>query len=107
MSGGSFNYLCYAEPGNLFEKYLDLAMMRDALAEDYPDAAKETESIVLICKQFDVLMQARLDRLSPVWKAVEWTQSGDTGPDAIKEAVAEYRKGCGAAGQGSRGAAGH
>lgn len=95
MSGGSYNYLCFMEPDQISQHYADLAAMRDALADDYPDAAKETETVRLIWNQFEVLMRARLDRLSPVWKAVEWTHSGDTGPDAIKDAIAEYRKASG------------
>jgi len=29
---------------------------------------------------------------APVWKAVEWWDSGDSGPDDLKESLAEYRQ---------------
>lgn len=96
MSGGSFNYLCYAEPYELFNKRQDLADMVQALGEmGYVDAAKETETIALILSHFEARIQARLDRLNEVWKSVEWVRSGDSGPDRIEQAIADYRKDAG------------
>ena len=93
MSGGSYNYLCYASIDELITKHgQDLDDMVQALvAVGAQDAARETESLRLILRHFEVRMQARLDRLSPVWKAVEWCHSGDTGPDGIDDALAQYR----------------
>lgn len=92
MSGGSFNYLCWAMAGELVQKRSDISDMVRALADDgIIDAAKETESILLILNHFEVLMQARIERLSPVWKAIEWQRSGDWGQDCVNEALAEYR----------------
>lgn len=97
MSGGSFNYLCYAEPYELFNKRQDLADMVQALAEaGYVDAAKETETIGLIINHFEARVGARLERLNEVWKSVEWVRSGDSSSDRIEGAIAEYRKEVGA-----------
>jgi hypothetical protein len=67
--------------------------MRDRLTEEgYLDAAKETEEVILVINSFNVRMQARLERLSQVWRAVEWCDSGDSGKEYIKTEVEEYRK---------------
>jgi hypothetical protein len=92
MSGGSFNYLCYAEPDELFRKREDLRNMVEALTElGHVDAAKETESVLLVLNHFEARMRARMDRLNEVWRSVEWVQSGDSAPSRVDEAIAEYR----------------
>lgn len=92
MSGGSYDYLCYADATELFNKRQSISDMVTALAGmGHLDAARETESIKLILNQFEVQIDARLQRLQDVWKAVEWTESGDTGPEAIDIAIAKYR----------------
>ncbi len=92
MSGGSFNYLCFAMPSDLFEKRGDLKDMVDELSgRGYIDAAQETETISLILDHFQVLMQARLDRLCDVWQAVEWHVSGDYSKDQVETEIAKYR----------------
>ena len=92
MSGGSFNYLCWAQPLDLLNKRQDISDMVKALSDaGHIDAAAETETILLVLNHFEALMQARIDRLSPVWKAIEWKRSGDWGKDAVDEAFREYR----------------
>lgn len=92
MSGGSYNYLCYKESHDIHEKRSELASMRDRLTElGYLDAAKETESILLILDSFHVRLQARIDRLSPVWRSVEWCDSGDSDLSEIALAITDYR----------------
>jgi len=93
MSGGSYNYLCFAEPSDLLEKHSqDLREMVEALsAAGASDAAKETETIITILNHFKDRLQARIDRVSPVWKAVEWWHSGDWSEAQFRESLAEYR----------------
>jgi hypothetical protein len=93
MSGGSYNYLCYAVTDELMNKHgEDLRNMVSALADaGAKDAAEETETIIAILRHFDVRMGARLRRLQPVWKAIEGWHSGDTGPDHLARALSEYR----------------
>lgn len=93
MSGGSYNYLCYKDSGNINEGRQDAHEMRDRLTElGYLDAAKETESVILMLDAFEVRLQARIDRLNEVWRAVEWCDSGDSGEDGVKKAVEKYRE---------------
>lgn len=93
MSGGSFNYLCHADPAELFNRTSDIERMVEELAKlGFKDAAQETETIKLIAHHFQVLMQARLNRLSPVWKAVEWYRSCDWSLDSVNDAIEKYRE---------------
>lgn len=94
MSGGSFNYLCHTwDLDALIGKLGDLEDMSRALAAvGYAkDAARETEELLVILRQWEVQAGVRLDRLREVWKAMEWWQSCDYGEDQFKEALAEYR----------------
>ena len=52
---------------------------------------KETEELIIILRQFQNRVNARLERLSPVWRAVEWWDSCDTSEDGVKKALSEYR----------------
>lgn len=93
MSGGSYNYLCYKEAYDIHEKINELQEMGDRLAElGFKDAALETESIILILNTFEIRLQARINRLRDVWKAVEWMDSGDSGIDYVKDEVEKYRE---------------
>ena len=93
MSGGSYNYLCYKDSYEIHNYRQELNEMRDRLTElGYLDAAKETESVTLMLDAFEVRLQARIDRLKDVWKAVEWCDSGDSGKDSVKIEVEKYRE---------------
>lgn len=93
MSGGSYDYLCFKDTDDLFNFRHQLHNMRDRLTDmGYMDAAKETESILLILDQVEVRLQARLDRLSPIWHAVEWYDSNDWGKESVEEAIKKYRE---------------
>ena len=92
MSGGSYNYFCFATAEGIHAKVEDLSRMRDRLvALGYMDAAKETESLILIIQQSEVRIDAHIERLGRVWRSVEWFDSGDYGEDAIRDAIDGYR----------------
>lgn len=94
MSGGSYNYLCYAlDLDDLISKRGDLREMADRLAGlGYAeDAAKETEELLVFLNQWSVRAEVRMKRLSDVWKAIEWWDSSDYGEDDVHEALAKYR----------------
>lgn len=94
MSGGSFNYLCRAwDLPDIVGKQGDLEEMSQALAAlGYAqDAARETEELLAMLRQWEVRATVRLERLREVWKAVEWWQSCDYSEDQVREALAEYR----------------
>jgi len=94
MSGGSFNYLCNTwDLDGLLTKMGDLEAMSQALAAlGYAkDAARETEELLVILRQWQVQTEVRLERLTPVWKAMEWWRSSDWSEDDLREELAKYR----------------
>lgn len=94
MSGGSYDYLCWVQDlEEINGKRRMLRSMADRLAGlGYAqDAAAETEELLVMLQQWEVRAQVRIQRLSEVWKAVEWWDSADTTEDGVREALALYR----------------
>lgn len=92
MSGGSYNYLCRAfDLDDLLDRRGSLREMADRLAGlGYAeDAAKETEELLVLLNQWGVRAEVRRNRLAEVWKAVEWWDSCDSGPDGVRKALDE------------------
>ncbi len=93
MSGGSFDYLCFRDASDLLASERKVQEMADALAKSgyADDAAKETQALLLEIRAARNRLQASIDRLAPVWKAMEWWGSCDTSEDDFKKALAGYR----------------
>ena len=94
MSGGSYNYLFTAcDLEDLQSKQNDLSNMADRLAGlGYAqDAARETEELLLLFRQWQTRTEVRLKRLADVWHAVEWWDSNDSSEQRVHEALAKYR----------------
>lgn len=94
MSGGSYDYLCWARDlDQLLDRGRQLEEMADRLAGlGYAeDAARETQELLVQIRQWEVRAQVRVNRLSDVWHAVEWWDSCDSGEDRVREALAKYR----------------
>lgn len=94
MSGGSFEYLYSKEPEQLVAGYWsELEEMAQWLTEhDAEDAAKETLEILYTLKHFRTRMDVRLQRMSSLWRMVEWIDSADSSVEQFPAALAEYRK---------------
>lgn len=94
MSGGSFNYLCWAvDLEDLLAKRHQLESMAEELARlGYaPDAASEARALISDIRAAQVRVETAMDRLQGVFKAVEWWRSGDWGEDGVHEALEHYR----------------
>ncbi|MFE9777712.1 hypothetical protein ACFYPA_06095 [Streptomyces sp. NPDC005775] len=94
MSGGSYNYLYTAQDlEDLQARRHDLEEMAQRLAGlGYAqDAARETEELLLLFRQWETRAAVRTRRLSDVWQAVEWWDSNDSSESSIHEALAKYR----------------
>ncbi len=96
MSGGSYNYLgliCYDDLPELLSKESDLRDMADRLAGlGYAeDAARETEELLVMLRQWKIRAEVRVRRLADLWRAVEWWDSSDSSEDRVREALAAYR----------------
>jgi hypothetical protein len=94
MSGGSFDYLCYADDlDDLLSKRGELDRMREAL-EGYGDrgraATRETYLVEQLLRSWEDMLHVHLARLKPIWKAVEWHHSADWGADHVEIALDHY-----------------
>lgn len=91
MSGGSFNYLCYADDrrdGGWAAALEDMRDMAKALREaGAADAADGTDAVVAA---YERIAHEQCEPLRGVWKALEWYRSGDWGPEALRDALREY-----------------
>lgn len=94
MSGGSYDYLFTKSPEDLLSYEGSLESMANRLAGlGYAtDAAREAEDLLLIVRQVRNRLQARMDRLSGIFRAVEWWDSCDSTEEVVHKALAEYRK---------------
>jgi len=94
MSGGSFDYLCFKEA----DAWVGMQCSREAqsmidalIAAGAEDAAKETQTILAIADGARVRLEALIEHIGPVWKAMEWWKSGDSGEDSFEAALAKWR----------------
>lgn len=96
MSGGSYNYLAIkANNQDLCLVPDDLQRMADRLA-GLPYATKAATDTAKVIEHLKAA-QSHAEKVADVWYAVEWWDSGDWGEDQVKEALAKYEGGEGAA----------
>lgn len=91
MSGGSYNYLCFADAGDVLQRRSTLAEMADRLDELCPEAAAETRALFDGPRSLYAELEARLARLTDLWQAVEWRDSSDWTDQQVAEAVEKFR----------------
>lgn len=93
MSGGAFNYLCYEETEDLFDRIGDLESMRESLIKyGYEDIAKDTQRLIEYIKSAECVIGTLKDMLEPVFHAVEWYESADYNKETMIEILEKYRK---------------
>jgi hypothetical protein len=93
MSGGSFNYLCFADTDEISNRISDMEDMRNALAGyGVEDFAKITQDFILEIRRQEAVRTSYLDKLERVWKAVEWKNSLDYDKKQMYEIIEEERK---------------
>ena len=96
MSGGSWNYLFCKDIDELMNGSSTelLQDMVDRLnSAGFKDVAKDTQRLVEYIKSASIRIETLFETLSPVFKAVEWFDSGDWGKDRVDKAIEEYRNG--------------
>lgn len=96
MSGGSYNYVSCKETDELLSGHYneDLEEMAKALWKlGYADdAAIETDSLIRTIQQCYDRIESCKNRLSNVWHALEWWESGDSSETELIKSLFEYRK---------------
>jgi hypothetical protein len=101
MSGGSYNYLCSAlDLDDILNKQYDLEQMADRLEglpeAEFPGAGAAghmTRRLLQTLKLWESHAAISLGMLTDVWKAVEWWDSCDWGPDQVKEELVKLVNG--------------
>lgn len=58
----------------------------------FKDVAKDTQRLVEYIKSASIRIETLFETLSPVFKAVEWFDSGDWGEETLNNEVLKYRK---------------
>lgn len=94
MSGGSWNYLCYKDVDELMNDSSTelLQDMADRLnSAGFEDVAKDTQRLVEYIKLASIRIETLFETLSPVFKAVEWFDSGDWGKETLNNEILKYR----------------
>lgn len=96
VSGGSWDYL-YSKDVEQLMQYSNIEMLEDMAdylnQNGYEDVAKDTRRLVEYIKSAKIRIETLHEMLSPVFKAVEWYESGDSGKDNIVKAIEKYRSG--------------
>ncbi|MFJ9633819.1 hypothetical protein ACIRU8_39605 [Streptomyces sp. NPDC101175] len=94
MSGGSYGYLFAAKDlEDLHAQRFNLEEMANRLAGlGYAqDAARETEELLVLFRQWETRAAVRIQRLADIWHAVEWWDFNDSSEDQVRDALATYR----------------
>lgn len=95
MSGGSWDYLYSKDIDELMNGSSTelLQDMADRLnSAGFEDVAKDTQRLVEYIKSASIRIETLFEVLSPVFKAVEWFDSGDWGEETLNNEVLKYRK---------------
>ncbi len=92
MSGGSYNYLCWAStPQELGARYDTIRDMADDLAAFGPEAAHAAAATKKVVTALDNAA-AVAKPINAVWKAMEWYHSSDWGRDRLVDALRTYEQ---------------
>lgn len=93
MSGGSWDYLYCKDIDEIMASAEDLQDMSDRLmALGYTDVAQDTQRLVEYVHSARIRIDSLFKALSPVFKAVEWFDSGDWGGETLDDEIWKYRK---------------
>ena len=94
MSGGSFNYLCYRDAGDLLSGGHDedlVSMITFLKGHGCKDVATSSQLLLDDIRDARLKILDGLEKLNDVWHSVEWYMSGDSGKDEVQEAVKRWR----------------
>jgi hypothetical protein len=94
VSGGSWNYLFCKDIDELMNGSSTelLQDMVDRLnSAGFKDVAKDTQRLVEYIKSASIRIETLFETLSPVFKAVEWFDSGDWGEETLNNEILKYR----------------
>jgi hypothetical protein len=92
MSGGSYNYLCNRQPGELLDCREDIESARHSLlALDAADVAQVLTDVLGIIGNYRPAVEAKMDSVYGVLHELEWWHSNDHSEEDFRAALAEHR----------------
>ena len=92
MSGGSLNYLCYAETPEIMSRVSDMESVENTLLSmKYNDIAKDVRRLIEYCNMAHNRIEVLREQLYDVFHAVEWYDSADYSTDSLVKVLEEYR----------------
>lgn len=89
MSGGSFDYLCFADLTSEHLKTIE-RMGAELEALGAQRAVMRTDGIAAKLRAIEIMQEdvrRAQSELEPLWKAVEWWRSGDTNRESVLAAI--------------------
>jgi hypothetical protein len=93
MSGGSFDYLCYKDPEDLFYHLDTIKEMEDKLRElGCTKGADATKAFHDDIKDTYARFLKTREALSTIWHAVEWGEDNDYNPEQVQEILNRFQK---------------
>ena len=96
MSGGSHNYLCYAEVQELlsYSRIADMEEMEhDLIQEGYTDIARDVRRLIEYCKSAENRISVLFEALEDVFHDIEWYHSADIERERLMNTLEKYRNG--------------
>jgi hypothetical protein len=92
MSGGSFNYLCWANMPDAIGRIKDMEDVEQYLIElEYTDIAKDVRRLIEYCKSAEIRIGVLFEQLEEVFHDIEWYVSADIGKEDFIKTLEEYR----------------
>lgn len=94
MSGGSHNYLCWANMPDVISRTKDMEEMeQDLIKLGYTDIAKDVRRLIEYCKSAEIRINILFEQLENVFHDVEWYHSADIGENDLIKTLEQYRNG--------------
>lgn len=94
MSGGSHNYLCWAEMPDIIGRTADMEDIEQTLIQEgYTDIAKDVRRLIEYCKSAETRISVLFEQLENVFHDIEWYDSADISKETLIKRLEQYRKG--------------
>lgn len=94
MSGGSLNYLCYAELPDIVSRTRDMEDVEQTLIKlGYTDIARDVRRLIEYCISAQIRIGVLAEQLHDVFHDIEWYDSADIGKETLIKRLEQYRKG--------------
>ena len=92
MSGGIFNYLCFANMPDVIGRTNDMEDIESVLINlGYTDIAKDMRRLIEYCKSAENRISILFKQLNGVIHDIEWFESGDISESTLIESLENYR----------------